>query len=100
MEAVRSGALPLLPDNLSYPEIIPQKFHGDLLYSSFDDLVVKLGDMLKEYGRFDMAYGRPETACGRFDIMRSQLSIAMEKYSWEVVISDYDILLDELGGMI
>ncbi len=48
----------------------------------------------------DMAYGRPETACGRFDIMRSQLSIAMEKYSWEVVISDYDILLDELGGMI
>ncbi len=57
MEAVRFGALPLLPDNLSYPEIIPQKFHGDLLYSSFDDLVVKLGDMLKEYGRFDMAYG-------------------------------------------
>ncbi len=99
VEAVRFGALPLLPDSLSYPEIIPQKFHGDLLYSSFDDLVVKLGGMLKEYGGFDIAYGGSETACGRFDTMRSQLSIAMEKYSWEVVISDYDILLDELGGL-
>lgn len=84
VEAVRFGALPLLPDRLSYPEIIPRAFHGDFIYSSFEELVMKLGNMLENYGEFQG--------------VRQDLSHEMERYAWENMIGDYDCLLDELGG--
>ena len=33
MEAVAAGAFPVLPDRLSYPHLIPQRFHGRVLYA-------------------------------------------------------------------
>ena len=40
VEAVWAGAVPLLPNRLSYPEILPDTFHG-LLFESVDDLTGK-----------------------------------------------------------
>jgi glycosyltransferase involved in cell wall biosynthesis len=44
VEAMRHGCLPLLPDRLSYPEILPGEFHDAYLYRDEDDLVEKLAD--------------------------------------------------------
>jgi glycosyltransferase involved in cell wall biosynthesis len=84
VEAVRSGCLPLLPDRLSYPEIIPREFHRSFLYSDPADLVEKLSLILT----------RPE----RFRDNRAALSEAMGRYGWERVIDRYDDALERLAG--
>ncbi len=39
LEAVAAGVFPLLPHNLSYPEVLPKTFHRACLYSDFSDLL-------------------------------------------------------------
>ena len=48
VEAIRYGCIPLLPDRLSYPEIIPKVFHGDFLYKDQTELVEKRYNRLVE----------------------------------------------------
>jgi glycosyltransferase involved in cell wall biosynthesis len=33
VEAMAAGAVPLLPDRLSYPELVPERYHESVLYS-------------------------------------------------------------------
>jgi len=42
IEAVRYGCIPLLPDRLAYPEILPKAFHSDFLYKNQENLIEKL----------------------------------------------------------
>jgi glycosyltransferase involved in cell wall biosynthesis len=42
VEAISCGCLPVLPDRLSYPELIPPELHARCLYRGFDDLLAKL----------------------------------------------------------
>lgn len=84
VEAVYHGCLPLLPDKLSYPEIIPEKFHSDFLYNTQDELEQKLSALL--------------TGGDRHQLKRLALSTAMQKYSWEKVIDVYDEELVSLAG--
>ena len=42
MEAMHAGCMPLLPDRLVYPELIPRELHGRCLYSDRDDLIERL----------------------------------------------------------
>jgi hypothetical protein len=72
-----------LPNNLVYPELIPQEFHDDCLYSSQEELVEKLNLILANPGNF-----RDK---------REDLADHMEQYSWELVIDKYDHELDQLG---
>ena len=76
VEAVRHGCIPLLPDRLSYPEIIPETFHHDFLYSNQDDLVEKLSILITQH---------PD-----FQEKSEKISKAMDQYSWENLIQDYD----------
>lgn len=76
VEAVHGGCLPLLPDRLSYPEIIPPAFHADCLYQGEDDLVTKLADRLSRIA--DWAH------------LARQLTAAMEGFAWEARIADFD----------
>ncbi|MFO7743234.1 MAG: DUF3524 domain-containing protein [Anaerolineae bacterium] len=39
VEAIYSGCFPVLPDRLSYPELILQRHHGTCLYRDFEGLV-------------------------------------------------------------
>ncbi|MDY0374226.1 MAG: glycosyltransferase [Desulfobacterium sp.] len=39
VEAVGMGCIPLLPQRLAYPEIMPLEHHGSILYTSYSDLV-------------------------------------------------------------
>lgn len=52
VEAIVAGAIPLLPDRLSYPELLPRETHAALLYKSQDDLVRKLEWMIADPSRF------------------------------------------------
>ncbi len=42
LEAVYAGCVPLLPNRLSYPELIPAHLHPECLYNSFGELVSRL----------------------------------------------------------
>ncbi len=83
VEAIYHGCLPLLPNRLSYPEILPKKFHSDFLYGDQEELEQKLVDLL--------------TRSHRHQAKRLALSSAMQKYSWEKVIEVYDEELAKLA---
>ena len=82
-EAIRQGCYPLLPNNLVYPELIPQKFHDDCLYNSQEELVERLSLIL----------ANPR----QYRNKREDLADHMERYSWEFLIDKYDKELDQLG---
>ena len=80
MEAIAAGAVPLLPDRLSYPEIVPAAHHRAVLYRSglFDRLRAVLEDLPAARARV------------------AGLRRAMRRWSWEAVAPAYD---DALGAL-
>lgn len=81
LEAVQAGAFPLLPNRLSYPELIPAGLHAACLYSDQGELF--------------------EMACRRLDMPRpappSLQRVVHEAYTWPVVAGAYDNLFAELA---
>ncbi len=75
VEAVRYGCIPLLPNRLSYPEIIPEKYHSSLLYDIDDTLETRLEDLVTHYASF--AWVQPG------------LSEHMARYAWQNIIKSY-----------
>jgi glycosyltransferase involved in cell wall biosynthesis len=82
VEAMRYGCVPLLPKRLSYPEIVPERFHVDFLYSNQKEFHEKFHHILTEQERFKG--------------MSSKISKAMGFYSWPQRIEDYDHELESL----
>jgi glycosyltransferase involved in cell wall biosynthesis len=83
VEAIRHGCLPLLPDRLSYPEVLPEAYHAAFLYRDQTDLTVKLARLINE------SHAMTEE--------RQALADAMGRYSWETTIADYDKVLETLA---
>jgi len=83
IEAIRYGCVPLLPDRLSYPEIIPKAFHDDFLYQDQTELVEKLCFLISNYPQFELK--------------RKNLSAAMGRFAWENIIDRYDEILEKLA---
>ncbi len=71
VEAMRHGCLPLLPERLSYPEILPPRFHGEFLYSDQQDLENKLARILTRQKDFAQRRRQVAAAMGRFDWPRA-----------------------------
>lgn len=82
IEAIRFGCLPLLPNRLVYPEILPSRFHASYLYRGREELTGKLISLLKS------------GADRRED--RHRLSEAMRQYSWKLRIQFFDEELERL----
>ncbi len=82
VEAMYYGCIPLLPDRLSYPEILPEEFHSDCLYMSQRDLIEKLSGVIQN--------------CQSYKKMMDELNVHLEKYSWEQSIGAYDEVFDEM----
>ena len=80
VEAIFCGCLPLLPNRLSYPELIPAAWHDLCLYADFDDLVARLRRALTER--------RPAPP---------ELRQAMARFDWEALAPIYDDLLEEVA---
>lgn len=83
VEAIRKGCFPLLPDRLSYPEIIPDHLHGHTLYKSKKSFAEKL-----EHALLNPSVLLP---------MQQELSTAMGCYAWENMIQTYDDILESNG---
>jgi glycosyltransferase involved in cell wall biosynthesis len=83
IEAVRYGCVPLLPARLAYPEIIPKRFHPQVLYKDSGDMVDKLSRLIKDFSTFEK--------------LRGDLSEQMSKFAWENLIDCYDQELEKLA---
>jgi glycosyltransferase involved in cell wall biosynthesis len=65
VEAIYCGCFPLLPRRLSYPELIPAKYHDLCFYHDFDDLVDRLESAIQHVGQ--ISYTSLRDAVARFD---------------------------------
>jgi glycosyltransferase involved in cell wall biosynthesis len=83
VEAVRYGCIPLLPDRLSYPEILPSAFHEDFLYKDQTELVEKLCFFILNYSQLTEK--------------QQHLSDAMKRFAWGNMIHQYDEILKNLA---
>lgn len=82
LEAIYAGTFPLLPNRLSYPEIIPPTFHSRCLYSEFDELLSGLRWALTD----------PLTAGS----IARELAGDIARYDWRETAPEYDRALDRL----
>ncbi len=80
LEAVQAGAFPLLPNRLSYPELIPASLHPACLYDDEEEL-------------FSMAAARLKMPRPAPPSLRRALS---ERFSWPVVAAAYDGFFETL----
>ncbi len=85
VEAMAHGCLPLLPNRLSYPEILPRPLHSDFLYSDQAELEGKLAYLL--------------THQDEFEPQRRSLAAAMGRHAWVNAIETFDRELDRLGAL-
>ncbi len=83
VEAIACGCLPLLPNRLVYPEILPSYCHRQLLYSTDRELENKLAEIL--------------TDMDRYRSMRRQLASDMMRFDWRQCIDAYDRCLEKLA---
>jgi glycosyltransferase involved in cell wall biosynthesis len=83
IEAIRFGCIPLLPNRLSYPEIIPERFHRQVLYADREDLQTRLAALLGD--------GRPDRT------LRKELAESMGRFAWDNGIDRFDGLLEALA---
>jgi len=79
VEAIRAGCRPLLPSRLSYPELIPDDFHGEVLYRDAGDLEEKLRRLLNDPRRIPLP----------------SLSGHMKRFDWPRRIPEFDRLIEE-----
>jgi glycosyltransferase involved in cell wall biosynthesis len=79
VEAVYCGAAPVLPNRLSYPELIPSEHHARCLYDDFAGLLARLRAFLTR------AAPSPE------------LRHAMTRFAWSELGPVYDDLLQEVA---
>ncbi len=67
VEAIYAGCLPVLPNRLSYPELIPKRHHGLCLYESSEGLVERIQWALEHRERARLLADELRRAVGRFD---------------------------------
>lgn len=84
VEAMAAGAVPLLPHALSYPEVVPDRFHEMVLYGAYGDMVRRLRDVL------DDLPGARAAVDG--------LAVTMDRFDWTTLAPAYDDALAEVAS--
>ncbi len=82
LEAIGCQTFPILPNRLSYPELIPAPYHRQCLYDSHSGLLQRL--------RWALAH--PVAASE----IAGELATAVQKYDWSTVQPQYDARLVDL----
>ncbi|MCB0061773.1 MAG: DUF3524 domain-containing protein [Caldilineaceae bacterium] len=80
LEAIVAGAFPLLPNRLSYPELIPTALHPACLYGDEEEL------LQMSLQRLQMPRPAPP----------SLQQHVVDRFDWTAVAAQYDRLIDEL----
>jgi glycosyltransferase involved in cell wall biosynthesis len=83
VEAIRHGCIPLLPNRLSYPELLEERFHDLCLYDDEPGLIGKLDELLAD----------PDNR----EAQRRDLSASMTRFSWDHLADAWDAELDRLA---
>jgi glycosyltransferase involved in cell wall biosynthesis len=83
VEAMAAGCVPLLPHRLSYPEIVPTRWHDAVLYED-GELVERLRAVLT-----GLAAARARVA---------GLAEAVRVHDWATVAPRYDAVVDAMAG--
>jgi len=83
MEAAACEVLPLLPDRLSYPELIPAEFHRECLYRDPEELLERLALILQSPQSYR------DTAV--------RLAPRIRRFDWKNVAPMYDACLESLA---
>lgn len=81
VEALAAGCAPLLPERLSYPEILPSELHDAHLYKSDADLPGRLEKLIKEVSGLD----------------RDVFCEAAARFDWKAVAARFDEEMDALA---
>lgn len=82
IEAIYCHTFPLLPNRLSYPELLPPAFHSHCLYHSQEELIQKLRHTLQHPA------WAAETA--------ARLAHHIVQYDWHTIAPMYDQFLEQL----
>jgi glycosyltransferase involved in cell wall biosynthesis len=84
VEAMAAGAVPLLPRALSYPEIVPERFHEAVLYDAYGDMVRRLRTVLE-----DLPAARTAV---------DGLAATMDRFDWAALAPAYDAALEAVAA--
>jgi len=90
VESVYCGAVPLLPNRLSYPELFSPDTFPKCFFRSQNEAVAKLVDLLEMFVR------HPKEWCTLADTARDAIS----KYRWEVMGPVYDEFFAQVAAGI
>jgi hypothetical protein len=82
VEAAYAGCAPLLPDRLSYPELLPKESHPTCLYADPDDLLRRLTEWTRH----------PEEA------RRVDLSDHVRRFGWDRIAPLLDEAVERAAG--
>jgi len=80
MEAMYCGCVPMLPNRVSYPELIPDTFHETLFYQNDAEFKIKLSRLLTHPRKF----------------ARSEMHQIATRYSWKSLIGGCDELFQSM----
>lgn len=83
LEAIYCHAFPILPGRLSYPELVPQTYHGQCLYETESGLLRRLR----------WALTHPAEAAA----VAARLAPAVDAFAWEHLAPRYDRVLAEVS---
>lgn len=83
VEAIYAGAYPLLPDRLTYPELIPQELHEKYIYKNTMEEALEhlLMNWKTEYEQHD-------------------LQKHFQRFDWELIIKEYDSRLASAAKLL
>jgi glycosyltransferase involved in cell wall biosynthesis len=84
VEAMACGCLPLLPARLSYPELLPDDLHDELLYTTSTDLVTRLSGVLR----------RPDA----FAAQRRRVQRHVQRFAWSKCVDLFDRRFEALAA--
>ncbi len=84
IEAIYCQTFPILPNQLSYPELIPKSFHDACLYSSKESLVSKIRWALEH----------PDLARA----IALDLAKTVAKFDWRTLATQYDRIIGSLNA--
>jgi glycosyltransferase involved in cell wall biosynthesis len=86
VEAVAAGAFPVLPNRLSYPELIPSEYHEHCLYGDDEGLLDRL--------RWALTH-RSEAGA-----LAAKLATCMSRFGWTTVADRYDSRFTQLARSV
>ena len=80
MEAIYCGVWPILPNRLTYPELIPEINHKNNIYKTEEELFKKIMWSIKNHN----------------DLAQHKIAYISEKFDWQVIVSKYDRKLEAM----